>query len=356
MANVRRIFPGGNTAEGFYSLHDNIIGPNRNMLYILKGMPGGGKSSMMKEIGKRAYEKGYSVELHHCPSDPNSIDAVVIEELRIGIIDGTPPHPVDPVYPGVSEVIIDLTQYIDRNNIKGYKSEIIKAKANNKKAYRKAYNYFKAAKSIYSEIEESNKEYVDFKAINEFSLGFLDEIFSREAREVKRDFKVRNLFSSAYTPNGYIDNLKTILVDVGTRYYLKGEIGTGKSTFLKRVIDAATLRGYHLEVYHNPLIPSKLESVIIFELGTIISTNAKILEFPNTVIDFAKFLNKPEGLTEENNEEIRLFNELVLGGVEGLKGAKENHQILEDVYKKTVDYTGVDKIRERIWQEIEGKI
>ena len=88
------------------------------MLYILKGMPGGGKSSMMKEIGKRAYEKGYSVELHHCPSDPNSIDAVVIEELRIGIIDGTPPHPVDPVYPGVSEVIIDLTQYIDRNKIR----------------------------------------------------------------------------------------------------------------------------------------------------------------------------------------------------------------------------------------------
>ena len=57
MANVRRIFPGGNTAEGFYSFHDNIIGPNRNMLYILKGMPGGGKSSMMKEIGKRAYER-----------------------------------------------------------------------------------------------------------------------------------------------------------------------------------------------------------------------------------------------------------------------------------------------------------
>ena len=63
------------------------------MLYILKGMPGGGKSSMMKEIGRRAYEKGYSVELHHCPSDPNSIDAVVIEELRIDIIDGTPPQP-----------------------------------------------------------------------------------------------------------------------------------------------------------------------------------------------------------------------------------------------------------------------
>ncbi len=33
-------------------------------------MPGGGKSSLMKEVGERALEKGYSVEYHHCPSDP----------------------------------------------------------------------------------------------------------------------------------------------------------------------------------------------------------------------------------------------------------------------------------------------
>jgi hypothetical protein len=93
MANIRRLFLGGNTAEGFYSFHNNIIGPNRNMLYILKGMPGGGKSSMMKDIGHRAYNKGYTVEFHHCPSDPNSIDAVVINNLKIGLFDGTPPQP-----------------------------------------------------------------------------------------------------------------------------------------------------------------------------------------------------------------------------------------------------------------------
>ena len=44
MRKIRRMFPGGNTANGFYSFHNNIIDENRNMLYILKGMPGG-KSS-----------------------------------------------------------------------------------------------------------------------------------------------------------------------------------------------------------------------------------------------------------------------------------------------------------------------
>lgn len=67
MSKLRRIFPGGNTSQGFYSLHDNIIGSDRKMLYILKGMPGGGKSSMMKEIGERAMQEGYTIEFHHCP-------------------------------------------------------------------------------------------------------------------------------------------------------------------------------------------------------------------------------------------------------------------------------------------------
>ncbi|MDR7870201.1 MAG: ATP-binding protein [Tissierellaceae bacterium] len=354
MANVRRIFPGGNTSEGFYSLHDNIIGTNRNMLYILKGMPGGGKSSMMKEIGKRAYEKGYSVELHHCPSDPNSIDAVVIEELKICIIDGTPPHAIDPTYPGLTETIIDLTQFINTDKIVDSKEEIIKAKGNNKKAYRRAFNYFKAAKNIYSEIEEVNKEFVDFKAINNLSKELILEIFSKEPIEVNKDFKVRRLFSSAYTPNGYVDNIKTILNYVDTRYYLQGDTGTGKSVFLERVIDAAKLRDYHIEIYYNPLIPTKIESVIIFELDTIISSNLRTKEFPNTLIDFNQFFNKPEEKSGEENYDIKMFNELVLGGVEGLRGAKDNHQALEDSYKKAVNYKGVDEVKERLWAEIES--
>lgn len=92
MAKIRRMFPGGNTSSGFFSLHDNIIDLNRNQLYLLKGMPGGGKSSLMNNIADRMVEKGFSIEYHHCPSDPKSIDAIVIEELKICILDATPPQ------------------------------------------------------------------------------------------------------------------------------------------------------------------------------------------------------------------------------------------------------------------------
>lgn len=92
MTKIRRMFPGGNTSRGFFPLQENIIGEDKNFLYILKGMPGGGKSSLMKEIARRSLEEGYTVEYHHCPSDPTSVDAVVIVELKIVILDGTPPQ------------------------------------------------------------------------------------------------------------------------------------------------------------------------------------------------------------------------------------------------------------------------
>lgn len=92
MSKIQRMFTGGNTSQGFYSLHNNIISENRNAIYILKGMPGGGKSSLMKEIGGKISSMEIDIEYHHCPSDPSSIDALVVPKYKIAIVDGTPPH------------------------------------------------------------------------------------------------------------------------------------------------------------------------------------------------------------------------------------------------------------------------
>ena len=89
---IRRLIPGGNTSKGFYSYYDNIIEKDANRIFILKGGPGTGKSSLMKKIAKEMLEKGYEVEYHHCSSDNNSIDGIVIPKLRVAMIDGTAPH------------------------------------------------------------------------------------------------------------------------------------------------------------------------------------------------------------------------------------------------------------------------
>lgn len=89
---VKKVFPGGNTANGFYSYYDQIIGTDATRIFVIKGGPGVGKSSFMKKIGYEMVDKGYDVEFHQCSSDNGSLDGVVIPALKIAFLDGTAPQ------------------------------------------------------------------------------------------------------------------------------------------------------------------------------------------------------------------------------------------------------------------------
>ncbi|CCQ97566.1 ATPase [[Clostridium] ultunense Esp] len=348
MIRVRRMFPGGNTSQGFYSFHDNIMGPDRNKLYILKGMPGGGKSSLMKYIAGRVLKEGFSVEYHHCPSDPESIDGIVIEELNIGIVDGTAPHVIDPIYPGLTDKLIDLSQFIDEKKLLDFKDKIIKAKLNNKKAYGKAFAYFKAAKIVHEIIEENNKIGVDFNGVNMETKLLIDKVFSK--KEEKRDFvfKERHLFSNANTPEGFADYTESILEGIDTVYYLEGEIGTGKSTLLNRLIEESRIRGYPIEIYHNSTIPEKIESLIINNIDICITSNKYGTKYADKKIDLNRYFHDKI----KNDEDYKTYELLIKKATDSLANASENHQILEKTYKPVVDYSGVNRIKEELLKEI----
>ena len=107
--HIRNIYPGGNTPEGFYSYYNYIL-PQRKAekIFCLKGGPGVGKSTFMKEIGKYFSEKGEDVDLLWCSSDADSLDGVVLKSRRAALVDGTKPHIVDPVNPAAVDKIVDL--------------------------------------------------------------------------------------------------------------------------------------------------------------------------------------------------------------------------------------------------------
>lgn len=349
MVEIRRMFFGGNTTSGFYSLHDNIIGEDRKKLFILKGMPGGGKSSLMKKIGDHMLEQGFTLEYHHCPSDSESIDSVIINELKIGIVDGTPPHSMDPIYPGLMDKLIDLGQFIDDKKIMKYKDHIIKAKMNNKEAYQKTFAYFKSAKLIYDEIVENNRRSVDFAGVNEETLALIDEIFVKEIlKERDPGFKKRFMFANANTPEGFVDHMDTIFQGISKIYYIHGDIGTGKSTLIRRLMEEANIRGYNMEIFLNSTIPEKVESLIIEDLNLCITSNGKALEFPHRKIDLNLYFNKKI----ESEKDYNIYNLLIKEATLELSNARENHGILEDCYIPTVDYDGIDNIRKKILQEI----
>src|SRR5690606_25018161 len=131
-------------------------------------------------------------------------------------------------------------------------------------------------------------------------------------------------------------------------YYLKGDMGTGKSTFMKRIIERANMEDFHLEIYHDSFAPDKIESLLIYELDLIISSNEKITNGLYTTIDFKQYFDD----SKISNEDYIVFERLIEKGTEGLNMAKDNHFIQESLYRNAVNFKGIDEEREKIWDEI----
>ncbi len=86
-------FLGANSAQGFVSLYNELIDEsNAAAFYILKGGPGCGKSTLMKTIGAELEKEGVRIEYILCSGDPSSLDAILLPDMGIAIMDGTAPH------------------------------------------------------------------------------------------------------------------------------------------------------------------------------------------------------------------------------------------------------------------------
>ena len=97
-----KYFLASNSAGGFVSYFDSCYDPAMGYTaYIIKGGPGTGKSSFIKNVIASAESNNIAVEEIGCASDPNSLDGVIISSIKTVFLDGTPPHAVEPRLPGV---------------------------------------------------------------------------------------------------------------------------------------------------------------------------------------------------------------------------------------------------------------
>lgn len=347
----RKLFPGANTANGSFNFFDNIITKNINRIFCLKGGPGVGKSSLMKKIANEFLEKGYDIELHYCPSDPSSLDAVLIKELGVVLLDGTAPHIVDPKDPGAIDEIVNLGDYWNLENLEKNKVEIVECGKDISSSFRRAYKYLKSAEPIYYDIEEKYKDCMDFGQVNLLTEHFIYDLF-KNASSTGIYQKERHLFGTAITPVGHVDYADSILSGVSKIYHLSGNIGTGKTTFLKRVCDKAIKKGMEVEVYHYPLIKDKLETIIIKDLDIGITTS-KLFEGRNT-IDLDKYLDqyKLAKYEEEINFDKKVFDELINYGISNLKKAKAKHDVIEAHYVPNMRFDEIEALRKEIVNRI----
>jgi hypothetical protein len=341
---IKHYFPGGNTTHGFHSFFQHIIElEEANHLYSLKGGPGTGKSSLMKKIGHYFSEHGYDVEFHHCSSDPDSLDAVVIPYFKVALLDGTAPHVVDPRFPGAVDEIINLGDHWDSNQLKRYKNEILEMTKENSRLFKKAYGYLKAAGSFHDVYEQSAYKAFDPSKLNKIIEDLKSQIFTHINIENKLG-KQRDLFAFGITPKGIINYRDQLLNAIKKRYVIKEDYFSTSETLLNRIKEEAVIRGLNVTCLYSPIKTTKILDLIIDDLDIIISVNNNYHEYNfeyDYCLDLTHFVdeNQKYNIQDEVFDDIKNFENTLEKAISFIKKAKENHDELEKFYVETMDFS-----------------
>lgn len=345
--STRHLFPGGNTSKGFYSFYRYILGQEEaRRIICIKGGPGTGKSSLMKNIANYFTDKGFDVEQHHCSSDNNSLDGVVIKDLNVAILDGTSPHIVDPVNPGAVDEILNMGDCWIEEGFKKYRQNIVEINKEIGKTFKHAYRFLGAAKGIHDDWTACNQEALNMSKLNKFKESIKNSLFIKPVSQMGFD---RHLFATAFTPNGIVTFIDNLIENLENVYVLNGGPGSGKTSILQYISDEALKRGYFVEIFHDPFIPERIEHIFIPQLKFAMVTSNEINQrqingkqiymedFSNSAA-LAKFKDQIE-------EDKVFFYELTNKALNIISKAKKLHDDMEVFYIANMDF---DKVNAKV--------
>lgn len=344
-----RYFAASNSARGFKNYFDDIF-KSRDVgrLFIIKGGPGTGKSRFMKEAAKAAEKNGYDVEYFYCSSDPDSLDGVLIGGGLCAITDGTPPHSMDPSYPGCVDEIIDLGAFWDEDALTSRRRDIIALTDKKKRAYRDAYRFLEASNLVSAEIRGEVYDTVDRKKMR----AAVDRLFSRLPDGNCFEKKIRILNSVGMKGEVGFD---TFIRKAKYRYYI---IDTAETAYLMlaEIYRKAVEKKLPVYLSFAPVEPDCLDGIYFPMLKTAFCTVKKKMENNENekTINMARFIKADQFAAVKGKVKFsfRCRDALLDEAKDRLKLASEAHFALEDIYVSAMDFDKKEKASEEYINKI----
>ncbi len=340
------LFAAANSGKGFYSFYPHVFDrPELSRRYIIKGGPGTGKSSLMREVAAYAEGQGMTVENYYCSSDPDSLDGVILDG-RIALLDGTAPHTVEPTLPGARDEIVNLGEFWDGDRLKERVREIKTFSAAKEGAYRKAYRFLSAA----MEVAEINREmvapYLRFEKMKKAAARLLATIPDG------REFSLETGLVSAIGMKGCV-RLDTYERQAKTLYAVDDFYETGWA-FLSVILDEARRKRLSLRVSYQPLDPSLPDAIFFTDVGVCFTLGSSEGQEPEGRINMKRFVDgeKLGGIKSELRINRRLYDGLLQAAVDSLADAGEHHFELERIYSSCMDFESLRKFTRSFCQKI----
>ncbi|MDD6824730.1 MAG: ATPase [Oscillospiraceae bacterium] len=344
-------FLGGTSPSGFRTDFLDQIKKHDYFTYILKGGPGTGKSTLMKKIAASCDDE--SCETYFCSSDIHSLDAVVLTEKKIIVVDGTAPHVFDPLLPGVSQEIINLGDFWNKKKLTAHRETIRYCSDENSRYHNRAARYLKAAGTLCSSIMYTSE--------NSLIKNKLDSFADRMASRILKGFKPDRYKTpeykqlSAFTSFGY---LTRDIPDYYRIYSLNDDYFAGSDRFIRKISQHISEYGitaiiskcnaFEETVYEHLLIP---ELKLAFMSSDFLNRN----KYENSSdINFTRFYDHSI-LSKKKNRlsfDKKIISEIVDSASEEINTALTVHNELEKYFIESLEINKIEKFSENFIKKI----
>lgn len=348
---ILKFFLGTNSPIGFVSRFDEITNAETlDSVFALKGGPGSGKSTLMKKVAEAALPYSDEIEYIHCASDLESLDAVIVPGLRCAVADATPPHPIEPKYPGAFEQIVALGDCWDTKKLATDRDKIIALSDGISQLHRQAGRYLAAASALMSDNARTAAQFTDMKKVQKTAARIAGHTFKSRHREGTERIR----FLSTVTDKGYYTFHETAKTLADSITLLEDDYGVSAPALLDHLRRAALEAGYDIVTCYSPLAPlERIEHLFIpaLSLGFMTKNRFVLPEvIPDRVINARRFTDA-EGLSAYKKRMAfnrRAAAQMLTHAEAAVAEAKARHDLLEAYYAAAMDYKKLDAMGKKV--------
>ena len=314
-------FLGATTPAGFKGYFEPLRREPGMQMVLIKSGPGCGKSTLMKQLARRAIQQGEPVECIHCASDPDSFDGVIFVRQRRAIVDATAPHTIEPDAPGADEVVLSLYHTIQADALRPHAEEV---------------------KALFACS-------ANFEKVRRYVKRLCTRLLPRTENTAREELRLL----SAVTPKGEVFYQHTAQALADRFIVFRDEYGAVSRLLLELIRAEALARGYHIITCPCAMHPEdKIDHILIPELRLAFLTDNRWhpVQLPGMqAVRCTRFLDRENlaGYRARLRFNERAAAELLEQATALMAQAKSCHDELETYYRTTVDFAQVDEAAAR---------
>lgn len=336
------LFAASNSAEGFKSYYDRVFDRSRlEHLYIIKGGPGTGKSSFMRDVGEYFEGLGRRVAYYKCSSDPDSLDGMIID-CGVALIDGTAPHSAEPEIAGARDDIIELGAFWDSSMLVEKYDEIYALWRAKNESYDRAYRYLSACGEILRIEKERVANALKYDKMRACILRILDRVGYGNGFSITPALIDSVGMKGRVRSDSYERSAELV-------YEVSDSFSSG-AFFLLNVIEMAKRYAQRLYVSYDPIIPEYPNAIFFFDskIAFVLKDRARgVTELSQKVkrINMERFLDidlldMQKAVYKQNKA---LGTELSELACDAFEEVAKHHFALEAIYRKSMDFPAKER-------------